>query len=327
MSRVTKKEKYQTLKANKANKANSHYLSVAFKFASIKKKPKDIIFDSRVHGLLKEPIKSLSEYVSRVSELTKILDLAYGSVWYRGMSCQNHKLLPSAYRGKGYLDEESIVEEFLVSLPIHNVTANTDPWEVYSLMQHHGVPTRLLDWSKSPLAALFFALDIKNCGKRRTRHTPVVWVLNPYHINKQFHNKESVYVPRTGYGIPKINALISSYLPEPLRPCVTFIGADTEEFPIAIEPTFTNARLVAQAGCFTVHGHRNTPLDKIAGISAHLNRLVIDAGSVEKIRNDLNLLGYRAELIYPDLDHLALRIKNERLERWLQKTAQIDKYM
>lgn len=259
------------------------------------------------------PIRNLSQYVQTVSRLTDKIGLAYGSVWYRGMSRRSYRLVPSAMRGVGILDENSITEDFLISLPIHNAATNTDPWEIYSLMQHHGVPTRLLDWSKSPLAALFFALDYKLGGKGRTQYSPVVWVLNPYRLNKNLHDSGRVYVPRTGFGPPDIDALISSYLPEPLRPSTAFPRSPAqEEFPIAIEPPFTNARLVAQAGCFTVHGKRKTPLDRITGLSAHLHKLTIDPESVEQMQIDLIQLGYRAELIYPDLDHLASRIRDER---------------
>ena len=50
-----------------------------------------------------------------------------------------------------------------------------------TLMQHYGLPTRLLDWSESPLVALYFALSSDEDAKADA----AVWVLNPMKLNKK----------------------------------------------------------------------------------------------------------------------------------------------
>ncbi|WP_350340486.1 FRG domain-containing protein [Paenibacillus hexagrammi] len=53
------------------------------------------------------------------------------------------------------------------------------------MMQHYGVPTRLLDWSREALVALLFALGVPTSDIEKTSDK-VVWVLDPVTLNKAF---------------------------------------------------------------------------------------------------------------------------------------------
>jgi hypothetical protein len=254
-------------------------------------------------------IKSIADYVRAISSISDRIGLAPGCIWYRGMKDGRYALKPGAFRGATF-DEDSMTEEFLVSLPVHLDHRAPDPWEIYSLMQHHGLPTRLLDWSKSPLAALFFALDFDEEAVLRDL-SPVVWVMNPYELNKVVHGRPTLIVPRTGYGPPDVGQLVGSYLPSALSPTESFASGVKPLRPIAVEPIFTNVRLVAQSGCFTVHGTEDMAINEIPGLAGSMYRLDIDSASTPSLRSSLEQLGYRADVIYPDLDHLARRIAND----------------
>jgi hypothetical protein len=256
----------------------------------------------------KGPVASLAEYVQRVLDISDTAGLPFGNVWFRGVSNRALNLHPGI-KWRKIEDEESLIDEFLVSLPAYAPRPYTDPWELYCLMQHHGLPTRLLDWSKSALAALFFALDFAQ-QEHQPIFEPVVWVMDPYQLNKIAHDEASLYVTNTHYGPPRERELVNSYLPDSLRPAQS--TGPLPELPIAIEPPFSNARVLAQQGCFTVHGRAPLPINQIAGMAEHMIAIRIAPDNADDMRIDLEQLGFRGEWIYQDLDRLSKRIFNER---------------
>ena len=182
-------------------------------------------------------------------------------------------------------------------------------WETYYLAQHHGVPTRLLDWTESFSAALFFALD----GWDGTT-SPCIWILNPSALNQASINWGGIIAPNN---FPDEMGI---WLPNQIRNATHLIRF-TEGFtydnrkPLAIYPKKSNRRIVAQQGTFTVHGRdRKCLLDyintEVPSPDSVIARIILDGAKIDECRRDLEMLGVRRSTIYPDIDNYVKHLKS-----------------
>jgi len=131
--------------------------------------------------------------VSNVSEFVEVATRLYSDdhVIFRGQTTEKSwPLVPSVGRGGDRSQvlwrEKEILEEFKrESIPYLDIVPDDDnDWQWLALAQHNRLPTRLLDWSKNPLVALWFA--VKDPAK--DNQPGVVWA---------FHYEESETIFRT----------------------------------------------------------------------------------------------------------------------------------
>lgn len=251
--------------------------------------------------------RSISEAFAQTAAF--IEDWGGDYCWFRGVKDNNLKLQPGAYWRKNYTELEPILtfaQEGVAYVPIND----SNSWDTYHLAQHHGIPTRLLDWSESFSAALFFALDLWEGGS-----CPCIWICKPEKLNRAFLGWAGIIAPESG-------EKLKLWLPQQIAKPHKAIEQDLEgysydnDWPLAIYPKKSNKRIAAQQGTFTVHGRRKEPLDELykhraGNPSEAFARVDLRFKKKEEALLQLKLLGVRRSSIYPDIDNLVKQLKED----------------
>ncbi|HET9454369.1 MAG TPA: FRG domain-containing protein [Gemmatimonadaceae bacterium] len=224
---------------------------------------------------------------------------------YRGASDAVRPLLTSLDRlgpgphSKGDLEEHILRNFIRYSRPHLDQARPHDEWELLIAAQHHGVPTRLLDWTYSPLVAAFFATRPSPAGDADR----VVWRLDWQRMHRHF-------------GLPPL-ALLVDDLDKAFgegQHSSPFKLFSSKARPVAcmIEPPSLDSRIVAQAATFTFMSARDRPFDRFLeeqGLEDALTRYVIPADEVPRFRDQLDLVGIDERRLFPDLDGVAAAIQ------------------
>jgi len=241
----------------------------------------------------RQRIKSVADII----EAAKIAAEKFKSeVWWRGQADENWDLVAGISREiHGDLDEIKIFEEFKLSARARyrNPPADEDETGWLMLMQRSGLPTRLLEWCGSPLAAAFFAIeDVEPKG------SGAIWGVSRNLLNIQFSGRTKVTTLSTGSS-PKN------------RPVAISTGDEQPTIKAqAIEPDARDARTMVQQTKFIQHNSR-TPLNALPGAEKFLIRFHIPAEAKVLIEKELRIVGIRRSTLFPDLENLAADISNQ----------------
>ena len=205
---------------------------------------------------------------------------------YRGVpDSEHHRLIPTIGRGWGNnqkallgLERGTLAMFKKRSVPYLDYRPSND-WEWLMLGQHHGLQTRLLDWTTNPLVALYFACAGEN-------YSSVDGAVYRRRGDEQF--------------FPEQYADVS--IPSPF-------DIDKDYF---LFPPFISPRIAAQAAAFTISKDPVEPLPTIASDEWATNdEIIVNAASKKRLLRQLSELNINVESLFPDLDGLCKQITEE----------------
>lgn len=240
-------------------------------------------------------IRSVGDYIAALRDTTR-----EGVVWFRGQKCEDWQLLPNIARptenaAEGLLDQElPAIKRFKQNAGAFLSRLPQDEWEWIFLMQHHRGLTRLLDWTESPLVALYFALA--DCEEEKDG---AVWCLDPIDLNAQVGHRRVNDRDVLAFGVDEV---LDNYRPDRLS------GRGAVVPPVAAIGPRNSARMIAQSGTFTIISSDRIPIEEF-GTKNHVWRLKIPAENKADLREELKLLGFNEFMLFPDLETLALHTK------------------
>lgn len=235
-------------------------------------------------------IENLSDLLTRLKD-----DLSPDTTyWYRGHGISTWKLLPALARDPSKLNYEAdLIAKFQQSATLLLQSRPNSEWEWLTIMQHHAVPTRLLDWTEGPLVGLFFAVE------KHDDESGALWVLNPTELNLCANIKRDLasYIPT--FEDTELNHYKASVLQSEKTSHLN---------PAAVIGRRNTPRMQAQLGVHTVIQRDPIAIEEMPN-QKHTWKYIVPAPAKQTIRQELSLLAFGKFQLFPELQTLGDSLK------------------
>lgn len=230
------------------------------------------------------------------------------SFLYRGLSNSDYKLTTTLLRNCGNLQrnlEEPILRNFTKYAMTDDPSVGESLWRAMLIGQHHGLPTRLLDWTFSPLIGLHFAVSERDMD-RMSEHDCALWKIdareNNDNLPKDWRDKLTEH--NAFYFTMKMLeelhiAELGAYDRMAYNPHKGIQGM------MIVEPPSIDMRIVNQYSFFSIIPSDIEVLDNYLHFNTNRSvKYLIDRKLRWQIRDMLDSLNITERMVFPGLDGL-----------------------
>ena len=226
------------------------------------------------------------------------------SYMYRGMDDSSYDLSTSLNRlGESHL-ERHLLRNFRKYSNIND--PNRSIWSWLALAQHHGLPTRLLDWTYSPLVALHFATAKFNKFDR----DGVIWAVNYVDTIEYLPDQLKSIIRKEGSHI-----FTEEMLDRGVQSLDELSALKDDEFAVFLEPSAVDQRIVNQYAVVSMLSNPNTSIEHwLPGKEVRYYKIIIPAALKWEIRDKLDQANINERILFPGLDGLANWLKRHYMD-------------
>jgi hypothetical protein len=279
-------------------------------------------------------INSVDEYIKECFSTNKLLKKNETQVFYRGVNQiypEPHK--PSIYYPGGFIENEDIIFKEAISYFPEELLAQKTTVEKLIIMQHYRFPTRIMDISKNPLIALFFACfpDVNN---ETFKEDGMVYLFKVPEKEIKYCDSDAVSVIANlckrplSFSIKNTNDMeINNYeQDEDIYEIQYLVHEIRDEKPyfkvlvdkkdinsvVCMRPRMNNPRIVRQDGYFFLFGINYEKKDCAILNPDWIgdNKFLIPHNAKQEILEELKMLNINEAFVYPDYEHISKDIKN-----------------
>lgn len=222
------------------------------------------------------------------------------SYFYRGMPDKSFSLTTSLARNcgeKASLLEPHLLSNFVKYASIEDPSIEESVWKAMIVGQHHGLPTRLLDWTHSTLVALHFA-NTEGDLTMLDQRDAVVWRIDARELNEKLPDKYKAALSEKStfvFSVSNLSRVVNS---------IEAYDIDMDKKAlVTVEPPSIDQRIVNQYSFFTVVPTGIGKLeDYLDENTKNTVKYIIDRTVRWDLRDILDQLNMNERMIYPGLD-------------------------
>lgn len=221
---------------------------------------------------------------------------------FRGLSDCDYALEPTLMRlGGGYSELERHLLRNFRKYAHQRVVERDSLWHWLSVAQHYGLPTRLMDWTYSPFAALHFA----TAHVDKMDRDGVIWAVSYPEIHKLLPEILLSRLDQEGANVFTVEMLLQL-----IGSLEELDSLSSEPFTLYFEPPSMDDRIVNQFAFFSVMSDPTTALDQWLQRHPHIwRRILIPAELKWEIRDKLDQSNVTERVFFPGLEGLTAWLK------------------